>query len=154
LPIRFLNFPAAHGEQMPPSGPVYPRSQTQSPNRVLYGKDREFCGQTLHWVPVPVEVEKVPAGQAAHCPVARTPTTLKKLTQWCPPSVVGYCTSGNCATIKALPSGTNAMRVMSLNSAVVGEPSLTPPNLPPEGPDPTKVPTCPDAIFKLRIRLL
>jgi hypothetical protein len=68
LPVAILYVPAAHGEQTPPSGPVYPALQVQSATASLELGELELPGHVWQVAAAvaPVEAEYVPVPQDVH----------------------------------------------------------------------------------------
>jgi hypothetical protein len=71
LPLVFLNVPAAHGEQAPPFGPVYPALQAHAVTAELVLGEFVFTGHTkqVDATVAPTVPEYFPAKQPVHDPL-------------------------------------------------------------------------------------
>ena len=71
LPLTVLYFPAEQAVHGPPSGPVYPKLQSQAVNVSLDSDELEYIGHARQVAAVvaAVVVEYVPAAQLVHEPV-------------------------------------------------------------------------------------
>jgi hypothetical protein len=71
LPLVFLKVPAAHGEQVPPFGPVYPALQVHAVTAELVLGEFVFTGHTkqLDETVAPTVPEYFPAKQPVHDPL-------------------------------------------------------------------------------------